>query len=137
MLIYSIGLGKTSEKLANDDDLSCGDFVDEIDDLEDLNYVESELQNEFPDKSFASVPEENITKSQDNLNGVLSENKQASNQASQGFKTPVLGKHKSSSSEVSTPCLFSPDLLSQATQGNIYNSVVKLLEVRLELLLLS
>lgn len=113
-----LGLGETCEKIENDDDILSCDLNDDIDLLNNTNTIQD--GDEQKTKSPADLSADEETTSRDIANIDDSGSKQAFDNNDPGYKTPLVHKYKRNSSahsESATPCLFSPDLLSQETQG--------------------
>lgn len=124
--------------MKNNKDLVAKDFLDDEDTflangVTTVKYPECDEQN----NSFAKTPRRfSVENDEANQEDVLpfSPGEQEYNNGSlqHGFKTPVLPKHNTPISSITaTPCLFSPELLSQATQGTFliltYLSILQLL----------
>lgn len=115
-----LGLGETCQKIKNNETISSCDLLDDIDFLNNTNTIQDEDEQNIKSPADLSADEETTNK--DIVNNDDCGSKQAFDENNSGFKTPVVRKYKTSSSahtetECTTPCLFSPDLLSQATQG--------------------
>lgn len=91
-----------------------------LDEIDELNINTPQDVEERNTKSPATISAHGEAGGRVIVNNDNSESKQVFIHDNQGFKTPNIRQQKTSSTttcQVTTPCLFSPDLLSQVSQG--------------------